>query len=202
VLFGLAAPAGQRYGALAISLPAFAGSALWLLERRKEGRLTFVVIHLVALLCVSGMVTSRTAGSLGERALLGVSALASAGTLGATMCGMLLGHRYLTAPGMPLAPLYWINGVVGTTGVLRMAASIVALALYADSLSQTTYIVWLTLRWLAGIAGPIAVWYMVRRILAYKNTQSATGVLFVGVILTFIGELTADVLLQAVGVPF
>lgn len=202
VLFGLAAPADQRYWALAIALPAFAGSVMWLLERRKEGRLTFVVIHLAALFCLSGSVTGRSDASFADRALFGVSALASAGTLGATMCGMLLGHRYLTAPGMPLAPLHWINGAVGVTGFLRMFASIAALAMFAGALSESTYVVWLTLRWLAGIAGPIAVWFMVRRILAYKNTQSATGVLFVGVILTFIGELTADVLFQAVGVPF
>lgn len=202
VLFGLAAPEHERYWAVAICLPAFVGSVLWLLERRREGRLTFVVIHLAALFCLSSAVNTRTPEALAERALFGVSALGSAGTLGAMMCGMLLGHRYLTAPGMPLAPLHWINDAVGVTGLLRMAASIAALVMAAGALSQTTYFVWLALRWLAGIGGPLVVWYMVRRILNYKNTQSATGVLFVGVILTFIGELTADVLFSAVGVPF
>jgi hypothetical protein len=103
---------------------------------------------------------------------------------------------------MPLAPLHWINSAVGATSLLRLAASIAALVMGGSALTQTTYLVWLALRWLAGIAGPLAVWSMVRRILVYKNTQSATGVLFVGVILTFIGELTADVLFSAVGVPF
>jgi hypothetical protein len=62
--------------------------------------------------------------------------------------------------------------------------------------------IWLALRWLAGIVGPFVVWHMVRRILAFRNTQSATGVLFVGVVLTFIGELMGDVLFRLVGVPF
>jgi hypothetical protein len=43
---------------------------------------------------------------------------------------------------------------------------------------------------------------MVHRILSYRNTQSATGVLFVAVILTFIGELTGDLLLRTVRIPF
>jgi hypothetical protein len=202
VVFGLAAGSHERLWGVAMGLPAFVGSILWLLERRRAGRLTFVVIHLAALFCLSSAVSLRTAEDLSERALLGASALASAGTLGAMMCGMLLGHRYLTAPGMPLAPLHWINNAVGAAGVLRMAASIATLVMAAGTLSQTTYVVWLALRWLAGIGGPLVVWYMVRRILIHKNTQSATGVLFVGVILTFIGELTADLLFRVVGVPF
>jgi hypothetical protein len=51
------------------------------------------------------------------------------------------------------------------------------------------------------VAGPLAVWLMVRQILKYRNTQAATGVLFVGVILTFIGELTADLLFHELRVP-
>ena len=36
--------------------------------------------------------------------------------------GMLLGHRYLTAPGMPLAPLF-LNNALGVAGLLRLAVS-------------------------------------------------------------------------------
>ena len=43
---------------------------------------------------------------------------------------------------------------------------------------------------------------MVLRILRYRNTQSATGVLFVGVILTFIGEATAALLYRELSIPF
>jgi hypothetical protein len=48
----------------------------------------------------------------------------------------------------------------------------------------------------------MVVCVMVQRILRYRNTQAATGVLFVGVILTFIGELTADLLQRVLSVPF
>jgi hypothetical protein len=43
---------------------------------------------------------------------------------------------------------------------------------------------------------------MVWRILKYRNTQSATGVLFAGVILTFIGELSAALLDKDLSHPF
>ena len=39
------------------------------------------------------------------------------------------------------------------------------------------------------------------RILKYRNTQAATGVLFVGVILSFIGDMTAALLLQETTLP-
>jgi len=42
---------------------------------------------------------------------------------------------------------------------------------------------------------------MVWRILRYRNTQAATGVLFVGVIVTFIGELSATLVSRELHVP-
>lgn len=118
------------------------------------------------------------------------------------MTGMLLGHRYLTAPGMPLAPLIWLNAGLGLASVFRCLVSFAALGMEIRVLTEPTYWIWLALRWLAGILGPMAACIMVHRILRYRNTQAATGVLFVAVILTFIGELTADLLQRALGVPF
>jgi hypothetical protein len=42
---------------------------------------------------------------------------------------------------------------------------------------------------------------MVWRILRYRNTQAATGVLFVGVIVTFIGELSATLVSRELHLP-
>jgi hypothetical protein len=61
---------------------------------------------------------------------------------------------------------------------------------------------WFTLRWLAGIVGPLAISFMAIQILRYRNTQAATGVLFAGVILTFIGEMSAALLYSELRVPF
>jgi hypothetical protein len=60
---------------------------------------------------------------------------------------------------------------------------------------------WLVLRWLAGIVAPLVLAVMVWRILRYRNTQAATGVLFVGVIVTFIGELSATLVSRELHLP-
>jgi len=110
------------------------------------------------------------------------------------MTGMLLGHRYLTAPGMPLKPLQVLNALLGVAGLLRLAVSMAAWLQPGPSISDTSAWTWLGLRWLAGIAGPLLSAVLVWRILKYRNTQAATGVLFTAVILTFIGELAAQLL--------
>lgn len=196
VLFGLMT-AGQKLGAGVLCITAFVGSVLWLLEQRRAGSGAIGVILLAAgyLLIRSGPdVSGVWAWS---------SAFSSSLMLGGMLSAMLLGHRYLTAPGMSLEPLKRLNNWVGGCTLIRITISAILLFMnWSVILSQPTYVIWLALRWLAGILGPILVWYMVRRILIHKNTQSATGVLFVGVILTFIGELTADVLYRTVGSAF
>jgi hypothetical protein len=64
-----------------------------------------------------------------------------------------------------------------------------------------TPLMWLVLRWLAGIVAPLVLALMVWRILRYRNTQAATGVLFVGVIVTFIGELSATLVSRELHLP-
>ena len=52
----------------------------------------------------------------------------------------------------------------------------------------------LALRWLAGILGVLIMAIMTWQTLKIPNTQSATGILYAGVILTFIGELVSQLL--------
>jgi hypothetical protein len=200
-LFSLNSPAMLWWG-VALGAAAFVGSVLWLLERRRAGTLAIGLILVLSLLSAILLLAKLPVGATHGLWLSGLSALASAGTLGGAMTGMLLGHRYLTAPGMPLAPLIWLNAGLGMAGVFRFLASLGALVLGFSVLTEPTYWIWLALRWLAGILGPLAACILVHRILRYRNTQAATGVLFVAVILTFIGELTADLLQRALGVPF
>lgn len=189
-------------GCIALAVFGFFGSVLWTLERRNGGT---IVAFLIALTSVGVLVLSSTSSqSLGSITghLRVVSELSSAAILGGAVTGMLLGHWYLTAPTMSIAPLSRLNFYFGCATILRMLLSAIALAVAWQQLHGTTAYVWLGLRWLAGILGPIAVFVMVSRILKYRNTQSATGVLFVGVILTFIGEMTAMLLYQEFRHPF
>ena len=59
----------------------------------------------------------------------------------------------------------------------------------------------LALRWLAGLAGMGGVIWMTWQTLKIPNTQSATGILYVGVILSFLGELVALLLSQNTRFP-
>jgi len=203
VLFALASHGGAFWRGIVLGVVAFAGSIFWLLEYRRIGTAAIGTVFVLALveIVVFGGGSFAGAGA-GRHWLSAVSALATSATLGAAFTGMLLGHRYLTAPGMPLAPLIWLNAGLGVATILRLLVSAIALASGFGTLSQPVYWIWLALRWLAGILGPMIVCVMVQRILRYRNTQAATGVLFVGVILTFIGELTADLLQRALSVPF
>ncbi len=197
-LFALTSPTMLWWG-VGLGAVAFVGSVLWLLEKRLAGTLAIDLVLVLSLISANLLPTTLTGKSTW---LLPLSGLASAGTLGAAMTGMLLGHRYLTAPGMPLAPLIWINAGLGLAVLFRCLVSLAGLIMGIGLLGESTYWIWLALRWLAGILGPGAACIMVHRILRYRNTQAATGVLFVAVILTFIGELTADLLQHALGIAF
>jgi hypothetical protein len=202
VLLALTFPSELWFGAV-LGGVAYLGSVFWMLDRRRAGTAAIGLVAAISLIELLRL----SARSSGADAPVGnwlapASALAAAGTLGSAMTGMLLGHRYLTAPGMPLAPLIRMNQALGVATVLRLVISAIALALGAAALTDSTFWIWLSLRWLAGVIGPGIACVMVQRILRYRNTQAATGVLFVAVILTFIGELTADLLQRAVGVAF
>lgn len=189
-----------------LAVSAFAGSIMWTLARRAAGGL---IAYMVAALAVAGVVgTAALAGdsrpgglhAFGQ-ALTIASDLSSAWLVGGATAAMLLGHSYLTAPMMSLAPLERLTRLLGAAALLRgLLAGLSLLWLGEWSFSQTQW-TWLALRWTAGVIGPLIVCALVWRILRYRNTQSATGVLFAGVIVAYIGETAAMLLQRDVGVP-
>ena len=196
----LLSPSLGRPVCITLAVLAFAGSAIWTLQLRKAGSLFVFLILLLSGLLLGGS-TVRGFGSTRDW-LFAASEIATAGTLGGAMTGMLLGHWYLTAPTMSIQPLSSLNRYFGAAAGFRLFVSAISLAVGYALLQSSTHWLWFSLRWLAGIVGPFVLVLMVSRILRYKNTQSATGVLFVGVILTFIGELSATLLARELGIPF
>ncbi|MBW3538668.1 MAG: hypothetical protein KY476_00210 [Planctomycetes bacterium] len=185
---------------------AFIGSVLWTLERRRGGTAAAVAI---ACLATATLVLAGLPGAGGGprsaapmAALHAAAELTAAGLLGAAVTGMLLGHWYLTAPGMPLEPLQRANWLLAAATGLRIVcvAAAIVIGPPAATWSGTIWL-WMVLRLVAGLLGPLVAAVMVRRILKYRNTQAATGVLFVAVILTFIGEMTGMLLQRELGVP-
>ena len=180
---------------------AYVGSIAWTLERRTFGTgcIYGVAVLSTSLLLLSSVSAGETETAVGVLAL--VSEIATSLLIGGATAGMLLGHWYLTAPTMSIAPLGRVNACFGSAAVLRLVVSLAGLVLVWPRLAGGTPVLWLVLRWTAGIGGPLVLALMVWRILRYRNTQAATGVLFVGVIVTFIGELSATLVSRELHVP-
>jgi hypothetical protein len=194
-----------RGGCLGAGALAYLSSIFWTLGRRRAGT---ACLFAVALLSTSTLLLGslpREVPGTGLAALTVFSELATSLTIGGAMVGMLLGHWYLTSPTMSIAPLSTTNVYFASAAGLRFLISGIGLAVGWQSLTDGelggTPLMWLVLRWLAGIVAPLVLALMVWRILRYRNTQAATGVLFVGVIVTFIGELSATLVSRELHLP-
>jgi hypothetical protein len=194
-----------RAGCLLAAVLAYLSSVFWTLGRRHAGT--------ACLFGIAGISTATLLlGSLPCEAFTTVhslltvfSELATSLTIGGAVVGMLLGHWYLTSPTMSIAPLSMANACFASAAGLRLLVSAIGLAVGWQVLTAGhfggTPLMWLVLRWLAGIVAPLVLALMVWRILRYRNTQAATGVLFVGVIVTFIGELSATLVSRELHLP-
>lgn len=185
----------------AMAFIAYIGSVVWTLDRRPVGTIcVFAILGVsIASLVLSrgGIVWLATPAG----AFLILSNLATAAVLGGAVTGMLLGHWYLTAPTMSIEPLKRLSVLFAVAVAARLVVSGLGWALGGQALHDGTHWTWFALRWLAGIIGPMAIAVMALQILKYRNTQAATGVLFAGVILTFIGEMSAALLYSELHVP-
>lgn len=195
-----------------LAVLSFFGSVMWTLERRRGATNFGFVIAAISLGTLVLAVVSVDDLTTLRGGLYSLSEAATAWVSGAAVSGMLLGHWYLTAPTMSTSPLNRANLWLGSAAGFRLALGAAALCLYWSVVSGTssvassprwtdTYSIWLALTWIGGIIGPIIVAIAVARILRYRNTQSATGVLFVGVILAFIGEMTGALLRSEMQLP-
>ncbi len=205
VLALLAGPGlGEWIGLLSLgsAILAFLGFVLWSLGRVLGGQCVSAL--LLACGSVALIVRWWPSDSRGWAAcLVGAGeAVTSTLLLGSTVAAMLLGHSYLIAPAMSIEPLkrlvLWIGGSLAG----RAAAAGLTLALSSRDGGGGLFPVnsssfWWTLqvtRWLIGLVGPAIMAWMVWHTMRIRATQSATGILYAAVILTFIGELMAELL--------
>ena len=128
---------------------------------------------------------------------LGLLDLVSSGLLlGTTMAAMLLGHWYLNTPSMQLIPLKRLVVLMVIAVSVRTLLCATGLALQAGlpDPMPTSFWIFIVFRWLSGLLGVFMLSYLAWETLRVPNTQSATGILYAGVILSFIGELTSQLL--------
>jgi hypothetical protein len=177
---------------LAAAVVSYGGAVAWLYEKPRLGTAALIV---VAGLDLAGSWLNQLPASDASPLirLLGALDPASSGlVLGSTIAAMFLGHWYLNTPTMELAPLRRSLKLMAASLVLRVAVAaggLVAIAFYGDASSLNPPLV--ALRWLAGLAAMAGVIWMTWQTLKIPNTQSATGILYVGVILSFLGELVS-----------
>src|SRR3954454_13823479 len=129
-----------------------------------------------------------------------------------------MGHSYMIAAAMSLTPLLRLlaAGVestlllrllaaVGASMLLRMALSVAGLWCWTGTPApgnvETETVLLLVVRWALGFVGPLVLGWMAYETAKIRSTQSATGILYVVVILCFLGELTGQLLLYKTGWP-
>ncbi len=135
-----------------------------------------------------------------------------ASTLGAaTLCGavlmdMLLGHAYLTAATMTMAPFRRLTSALGIAIIVRAIFAVGATVLIERShpldMFWDVWGLYIGTRWLVGLLVPAIFVFMVRDCIARRATQSATGILYVAGVLVFLGEMIALWLVRETGLPF
>jgi len=179
---------------------AFLGSMVWHLEGAPGGRLLILLtapVLALALVLASGELNPAADG------WLVVDTLASAAVLGSATTAMLMGHSYLIAPAMSLRPLFTLLGALGVSLAIRIGLAAAGLWLWTASPAggalEGELLLWLAVRWGIGFIGPLVLGWLAWETARIRSTQSATGILYVVVILCFLGELTSQLLQTRTG---
>ncbi len=182
-----------------VAFVGYLGSVVWALGRRLPGNLC---IHVMTVGSCASVALHSVYGP-GECIWLQlVSDFASSAVCGSVLTAMLLGHWYLTTPTMSTQPLWWFNYAIVAAACLRLIASVTAVVTQGLQVSGTTHWMWLGMHWLGTIVVPLIVAALVWRILKFRNTQSATGVLFAGLILVLMGEMSGTLLGRDLHIPY
>lgn len=206
--FGVSAALARDSGELPIRAGLAAASlALWWWHRR-GGTTSRVVagIGLAAGLLGTLLPALVAPGGPALRAVAGdVAGSLLLGAVGATM---ILGHWYLVDTRLSIAPLAAGASLFLASAGIRVAVSagalaaggVAALGISAPGdLIYSTSALFFSFRAITGLAAPLALAVLVRSTVRIRSTQSATGLLYVALILVLFGELTAAFLERLTG---
>lgn len=214
--------------AVTAAVASYVGAVCWLYEKPQAGQAMLMVVAVAALLASSlagdfqltqtqAYKSALDAAAPDESVdlaavyprfatvLLRTSRFSSGLLLGAVTAAMLLGHWYLNAPGMKLAPLRNLLKLIAVA--VLMQACVAGVSLYAMAAgvggSWPDAITWamIAARWAFGLAGVGVLAWMASRTLEIPNTQSATGILYVAVIGAFAGEMLSMMLAAELAYP-
>lgn len=129
-----------------------------------------------------------------------------AAVTGLALMTMLLGHAYLTASKMTIAPFRRLNAAFAAALAARAVLSVVVAPLLhlrrPVAMLVQVYGLYVVTRWLVGLAVAGVFVYMAHDCIRRRSTQSATGILYVAGVLVLIGELIGLYLVRETGLPF
>jgi hypothetical protein len=204
---GPAAPGGGAYAAVAGTA---AASLILTVLLNRSWHLAWARLQapLLAGAAVSGVAALLLAS---PNATFAASDLSSTLLLGTATGAMILGHWYLVVLDLPIAALRRLTVALIAALVVRAVVVGIALVgpvhagydearLVASGLwSADGIFVWMRL--LFGIAGPLSLVWFIWKTVEIRSTQSATGILYVQLFLVLAGELLAKYLRVAAGFP-
>jgi hypothetical protein len=208
-LLVLAALDGSRAGAGAVWM-LIAASALAYFAALSWGlglpRVAFPATAGVALAAASWLTLGSRVDSFSLWTFNALSRLSSGLVLGSTLTAMLLGHHYLTAPAMSIEPLKRFVAAMGGALVVRGLIALLGWLTVRSALTGSMAInhefgsaLFLSMRWGMGFAGPLVATYLAWKTVQIRSTQSATGILYVGLALILFGELSSLVAARSGG---
>ncbi len=109
---------------------------------------------------------------------------------------MLLGHSYLTRPSLSIVPLrhlaklfMWLVFVEGGLALLNLLLTSRSERLRNALLLNTFEGLYLWIRLLIGIGGPMIIAPMILQTVKERATMSATGLLYIAMMMVIIGEI-------------
>jgi hypothetical protein len=206
----LNAPGGPRYPVvLGLVAACLVACVLYNRARHFGWKAAYTPLLAVALLAGVGAIV---AGADGASQVLVVAAdVTSVVLLGAAASAMVLGHWYLVVLDLPITALRRLTVLLAAGIVLRAVAVGLVLAgpavLGVEQAREIVHGLWspdgvfVWMRLLFGLAGPVSLIWFIWKTVEIRSTQSATGILYVQLFLVMAGELLAKYLRVAAGYP-
>lgn len=180
---------------------------LVMLRRQRESRALLWSVLLAAVAAPGAAALLSGSQPLG---LAAAGALSSALLLGAVTVTMILGHWYLVDTSLSITPLRsgarWLwAGVLARWTVVGLALAlggweVLHVTRAADLIFSSNGLFFL-FRSLMGLVAPLLLTGLIWQTVKMRSTQSATGLLYVALILVLFGELVSHFLQIATGLP-
>ncbi len=180
----------------------YVAACVWLYEKNSMGKFLLLLITILTLGSAYQSTLFPSNATL-QHSIIVICDISSAGALlGTVMMSMLLGHWYLNTPGMKLQPLHQLLWLCLAALCLRSAVSAAGTLAYLNTSDvETAWWIFLSLRWITGLAATTVMVILAKLTLRVPNTQSATGILYAATVVVLIGELTAQLLTEDILYP-